>query len=155
SAPFDQPRIDLTFTARDVAVGKESIGTVTGRLARRGKDVSGDINAASTRLSLMGTGRISLTPQADAELTFRFHDSSLAPYVRLFVPQMSEYTTAVASGVIRVVGELTDFDHLLVDGTVDTVNLKLLDYTLTNAAPVRLALDQQILRIDDLQLTGE
>ena len=63
-------------------------------------------------MALTGTGRIALTPQSDAELTFRFHDTSLDPYVRLFVPKLSPFTTAVASGAIRVVGELADFDHL-------------------------------------------
>ena len=52
-------------------------------LALRGNELSGDLDAASPRLALTGTGRIALTPQADAELTFRFHDSSLDPYVRL------------------------------------------------------------------------
>jgi hypothetical protein len=59
-------------------------------------------------MALTGTGRIALTPQYDAELTFRFHDTSLDPYVRLFVPKLSPFTTAVASGAIRVVGELAD-----------------------------------------------
>ena len=42
--------------------------------------------------------RIALTRQSDAEITFRFHDSSLDPYVRVFVPKLSPYTAAVASG---------------------------------------------------------
>ena len=155
NATFDQPRFDLTYRASDVSIGREQIGEVSGKLARRGKELSGDVTAVSPRLTVTGAGRIALTPQADAELTFRFHDSSLDPYVRLFVPQMSEYTTAVASGNIRVVGELTDLDHLLVDAAVDAVSLKLIDYTLTNAAPVRIALDQHVVRIDDLQLVGE
>ena len=60
-----------------------------------------------------------MTPQGTSDLTFRFHDSSLDPYVRLFVPKLSPYTTAVASGSIRVAGELSDVDRLLVDATVD------------------------------------
>ena len=43
------------------------------------RELSGEIDAASPRLAITGTGRIALTPQADAELTFRFHDSSLDP----------------------------------------------------------------------------
>src|SRR3954467_4841881 len=101
------------------------------------------------------TGRVALTPQADAELTFRFHDTSLDPYVRLFVPKLSPFTTAVASGAIRIVGELADFDHLVVDGTVDTVEMRLLDYTVKNAAPIRINLDQQQVRIEELQLVGD
>ena len=127
----------------DLFVGEEGVGQVTGTLALRGNELSGELDAASPRLALTGTGRIALTPQADAELTFRFHDSSLDPYVRLFVPQLSPFTTAVASGSIRIVGELADLDHLLVDGTVDTLDMRLFDYALKNAAPIRISLDQQ------------
>ena len=58
--------------------------------------------AASPRLALTGAGRIALTPQADCELSFRFHDSSLDPYIRLFLPNLSARTPpAVDSGSMR------------------------------------------------------
>ena len=44
----------------------------------------------------------------DAELTIRFNETSLDPYVRFFEPRLSPFTNAVAGGTIRVVGELTD-----------------------------------------------
>ena len=152
---FESPRNDFKFRVNDLFIGEEGVGVVTGNLALRGKELSGEVAAASPRLAVTGTGRIALTPQADAELTFRFHDSSLDPYVRLFVPKLSPFTTAVASGAIRVVGELADVNHLVVDGTVDSLDLRLLDYAVKNAAPIRIALDQQQVRIDDLQLVGD
>jgi autotransporter translocation and assembly factor TamB len=105
-------------------------------------------------MALTGTGRIALTPQADAELTFRFHDTSLDPYVRLFVPKLSPFTTAVASGAIRVVGELADVNHLVIDGTVDSLEMRLLDYSVKNAAPIRIAFDRQQIRVEELQMVG-
>jgi translocation and assembly module TamB len=155
SGTFEAPRNDFKLRVNDLFVGEEGVGQVSGSLALRGKELSGDIDAASPRLALTGTGRIALTPQADAELTFRFHDSSLDPYVRLFEPRLSPFTTAVASGSIRVVGELADFDHLLVDATVDTLDLRLFDYALKNAAPIRIALDQREVNVQDLQVIGE
>jgi translocation and assembly module TamB len=151
---FDQPRYDVKFRVNDLFVAEEGVGQVTGTLAVQGQELRGEIDAASPRLAITGTGRVALTRQSDAEITFRFHDSSLDPYVRLFVPSLSQYTTAVASGSIRVVGELADFDHLLVDGTVDTLELRLLDYAVHNATPIRLALDRQQIRIDELRLEG-
>ena len=44
-------------------VGDEGVGQVTGTLALRGNELSGDIDAASPRLAITGTGRIALTPQ--------------------------------------------------------------------------------------------
>ena len=155
SGTFDVPRNDFRFRVNDLFVGEEGVGQVSGTLALRGNELSGEIDVASPRLAITGTGRIALTPQADAELTFRFHDSSLDPYVRLFVPRLSPFTTAVASGSIRVVGELADFDHLLVDGTVDSLDMRLFDYALKNAAPIRIALDRQQVKVDELQLVGD
>jgi translocation-and-assembly-module (TAM) inner membrane subunit TamB-like protein len=154
SGTFEAPRNDFKYRVDDLFVGDEGVGVVNGTLALRGSELSGSIDAASPRMALTGTGRIALTPQADAELTFRFHDTSLDPYVRLFVPRLSPFTTAVASGAIRVVGELADVDHLAVEGTVDSVEMRFLDYTVKNAAPIRIALERQQIRIDELQLVG-
>ena len=104
SGTFEAPRNDFKYRVDDLFVGEEGVGVVNGTLALRGAELSGSIDAASPRMALTGTGRIALTPQSDAELTFRFHDTSLDPYVRLFVPKLSPFTTAVASGAIRVVG---------------------------------------------------
>jgi hypothetical protein len=155
SGTFDVPRNDFKIRVNDLFVGEEGVGQVIGSLALRGKQLSGDLDVASPRLAITGTGRIALTPQAEGELTFRFHDSSLDPYVRLFEPRLSPFTTAVASGSIRAVGELADFDHLIVDATVDTVDLRLFDYALKNAAPIRLSLDKRDVNVQDLQLVGE
>src|SRR5205823_11677620 len=159
SGTFDQPRYDVRFRASSVFIGEEGIGQVTGTLALRGKELSGDVAAASPRLAITGTGRIALTPQADAEITFRFHDSSLDPYVRLFVPRLSPFTTAVGTGTIRLVGELTDLNHLLVDGSIDTLEMSLVDYALRNKQTLRLALNRQQVSLGDesgpLELVGE
>jgi translocation and assembly module TamB len=75
--------------------------------------------------------------------------------VRLFVPKLSPFTTAVASGALRIVGELANFDHLLVDGTVDSLDMRLFDYAVKNAAPIRLALDRNKVKVDQLLLIGD
>lgn len=155
SGTFDVPRYDVRIRIRDLFVRDEGIGEVTGRIAVRGKVLTLETEAASPRLSVSGAGRIALTPQADAELSFRFTESSLDPYVRTFQPALSPFTTAVASGTIRVVGELRDIDHVLVDGTVEQLDLRLFDYKLQNAGPIRLALDQHTVRIDRMRLVGE
>jgi hypothetical protein len=154
SGTFETPRYDVKFGIQDLFVGEEGVGQVTGSLTLRGKELSGGVDAASPRLAITGTGRIALTPQADCEITLRFHDSSLDPYVRLFVPKLSPFTTAVASGSIRMVGELADIDHLLVDTTVDTLDMRLFDYAIKNDSPIRLVLDHRQVRVAALQLVG-
>ncbi len=155
SGTFDAPRNTFKFRIADAAVSGQEVGEVTGTLVLRGNELSGDVNAASPRLALTGAGRVALTPEGDCELAFRFHDSSLDPYVRLFLPNLSPYTTAVTSGSVRITGELTDIDHLVVDATVDALDLKLFDYALRNDGPIRMTLDQRTIEIHSLQLAGE
>ena len=91
----------------------------------------------------------------DAELTLRFSDTSLDPYLRFFAPKMSPFTTAVADGTIRVVGELADIDHLLVETSVDKLQLKLFDYPAANDGPIQLALNQHVVQVKRFRLVGE
>ena len=147
SGPFEAPRYDVKGRIADLFAGDEGIGQVTGRLSVRGELLTMEIEAASPRLSVTGSGRIALTPQADAELTFRFSDTSFDPYLRFFEPRLSPFTTAVASGTVRVVGELGDITHLMVDARVESLALKLFDYQIHNEGPVELALDRNAITI--------
>ena len=56
------------------------------------------LEAASPRLAVSGSGRIALTPGMEADLSFTVADTSLDPYVRALNPNLSPFTTAIASG---------------------------------------------------------
>jgi hypothetical protein len=155
SSTFANPRYDVRFRMNNFAVAQEPVGLVTGTLALRGTEVNGELEANSETLALTGTGRISLEPGYDSDLTFRFHDSPLDPYVRLFVPKLSPYTTAVASGTIRVGGLLKDANQLHVDASIDRLEMALFDYGIRIPRPIRLTMEQQVVRVEDLQLVGD
>ena len=137
SGTFDSPRYDVRGTVRDLFVADEGIGQIVGNLSIDNELMTVRLEAASPRLAVSASGRIALTPELDSELTISVSDTSLDPYVRAFQPQLSPYTTAVASGSIRVVGELANIDHLLVDATVERLDVRLFDYALRNARPIR------------------
>jgi len=150
---FEAPRNDFKLLVNDLVIADERVGQVSGTLALRGNDLSGQIDAVSPQFGVLNaSGRISMTREADAELQFRFHDTSLDPFLKVFAPKLSPVTSATVSGAVRIAGELANAEHLRVDATVDTVEMKLLDYPLKNGAPIRIALEQQQVRIDDLQL---
>jgi len=155
SGTFEEPRYDVRFGVSDLYVRDEGIGEVTGRLAVRDTTLTMELEAASPRLAVSATGRIALTPEADAELTFRFTDTSLDPYVRAFEPRLSPFTTAVLSGSLRIVGELRNVEHLMVDGRVDDLQLRLFDYGLHNDGPIRLVLEGRTVRLAQMRLVGE
>jgi len=155
SGGFDSPSNDVKAQIRNMRIGDEEAGNVNGNLALRGRVLSGDLAANSPRLTVTGQGRINLTPRADADITLRVHDSSLDPYVRLFLPNLSADTTATVSGMIRASGQLADFDTITADATVDTLDMRLLDLQIHNPAPIKLSLARQRITIDDLQLAGQ
>jgi translocation and assembly module TamB len=159
---FDVPQWDVKARVDDLFAGDEGIGQMTGRLGLRGELLTAEFEAASRRLNVSGSGRIALTPEMDAEMTLRFADTSLDPYVRFFEPRLSPFTTAVAGGTVRIVGELTDINHLVVDTRVEQLDLKLFDYPLSNRdpgtnqyRPIEVSLDQNVLDIGQLHLFGE
>jgi hypothetical protein len=155
SGSFESPRYDVHATIRDFFAGEEGIGQVIGDVRIADALLTLELEAASPRLAISGAGRIALTPEMDTEMAFSVSDTSLDPYLRAFDPRLSPFTTAVASGRIRVVGELANIDRLLVDTTVDRLDVRFFDYRLRNAAPLRLALDRHSVRLTDVRLVGE
>ncbi|HEX4914193.1 MAG TPA: translocation/assembly module TamB domain-containing protein [Vicinamibacterales bacterium] len=152
---FEEPRYDVKFSASDLFFGEEGLGEMTGRLSMRGLLMTYEMEAASPRLAVSGTGRVELNDEMDAEMTFRVTDTSLDPYVRVLQPTFSPFTSAVASGTIRVVGELYNQDALRIDTNIDQLNLAFLDYRLRNAAPIRLSVERQTLNVDALRMVGD
>ena len=152
---FEEPRYDVKLRIDDLFAADEGVGQVSGRLAIRGELLTADFEAASPRLLVSGSGRVALTPEMDAEMTLRFQDTSLDPYVRFFQPTLSPYTTAVAGGTVRVAGELGDLAHLLVETRVERLQMKLFDDALPNDGPIELSLNHNVIEIDRLKVIGD
>jgi translocation and assembly module TamB len=164
SGAFDRPRYDVRGTIRDFFLNDEGIGLVVGDIGIDGDEMTVKLEAASARLAVSGGGRITLNDAMGAELSFSVADTSLDPYVRAFQPRLSPYTNASVSGTIRVYGELSDIDRVLVDATVDRFDARLFDYAIRNPddpdrpgrrLPIRLALDRHIVRVADMRLVGQ
>ncbi len=152
---FEEPRYDVKLRVADLFAGDEGIGLVVGLLRVRGELLTIDVEAASQRLQASGSGRIAMNDAMDAELTLTFRDTSLDPYLRFFEPRLSPFTNAVAEGTVRVVGELADIDHLVVDARIQQLDLKLFDYRLRNDGPIELSLDRTVAEIRRLRLSGD
>jgi len=159
---FDVPRYDVRMRVDDLFAADEGIGQLTGRLSLRGELLTAELEAASPRLVMSGSGRIALTEALDAELTLRFSNTSLDPYLRFFEPRLSPFTNAIAGGTVRVVGELADIDHLTVETRVEQLDLKLFDYRVSNIdpttqtpRPIELTLDHHVVNVGQLRLFGE
>jgi hypothetical protein len=152
---FEVPQYDVAFGIVDLFAGEEGVGQVTGHLGLRGELLTIDFEAASPRLAVSGAGRVALTDEMDADLTLRFNETSLDPYLRFFEPRLSPFTNAVAGGTVRATGELTNVDQLVVEARVEALDLTLFDYKLRNEGVIEIDLDRHVARIAQLKVRGE
>jgi hypothetical protein len=155
-ATFQAPRYDVRAAIDDLYVGDEGIGQVTAQLSIRDQQMYVDaLEMASSRLAVSGTGRMPFDDNADSDFTLTFVNTSLDPYLRVYSPTFSPFTTMVGSGMLRLIGPFNDSSRLKGDLRVDALGIRLIDYQIRNDGPVRLALGQNRLQIDRMQLVGE
>ena len=152
---FDDPRYEIRGTIVDLFIGDEEVGQITGRLDVRSGALAFNLEGASSTIAVSASGRVALTAENDADLSVRVTNASLDPYVRMFVPKLFPYVTAVVNGSMRVVGELRNWDHLRAEATVEQVDLSLVDYDVRNDGPISLTLDRRVVGIDRWRLVGE
>jgi hypothetical protein len=153
---FLLPRYEVQIGIDDLFVGDEGIGQAKAHLSFRDRLLTiAELEVASPRLAVSGTGRVEMNETGDAELTFRFSDTSLDPYVRAFEPRLSPFTRAVASGTIRVVGQLYDPEQLVVQADVESLDLRLFDYRLRNDQALRFSFDRNVARLQQVALVGD
>lgn len=157
------PRYDWDGRIVDFFWGDEGIGQATAHMVVEEDLVTIDrLDIASDRLSVSGSGRVAMTDEYDAEMTLRFNESSIDPYLRFVAPGLSPYTQAVVSGVVRLRGELANLSRLGVDLTIDRADLRLLDFELRNPVladgtrqPLRFSFDDDVLTVDAFRLEGD
>ena len=149
------PRYELRGAVTDLSVNEEVVGQLSGRVNVRDGVMGLEIEAGSPTLAISGSGRVELIPASDAELLFRFTNTTLDPYVRAYAPSVPEETSIVVSGTLQVTGPLRDVDSLLMQATVEQLELGFYDYIVRNDAAVELVLDQNVVRIQQMNLVGD
>ncbi len=149
------PRYELRGSVFNLNVNREVVGQLSGRIDVRDGVMRLEVEAGSPTLAISGSGRVELTPARDAELLFRFTNTALDPYVRAYTPSVPDQTSMVVSGTLQVTGPLRDVDSLLMQATVEQLELGVFDYMVRNDAAVELVLDQNVLRIQQMDLVGD
>ena len=152
---FADPRYEMRGTIADFSVNDEVVGQVTGRVDVRDGVMGIEVEVASTRLAVSGSGRVELSAQNEAEILFRFTNASLDPFVRAYASALPVETSARVSGTLQLYGPLRDVAKLRMDATVEQLELKLYDYAIGNDGPLRLTLDQSVVHVERMDLIGD
>ena len=138
----------------DLFLGEEGIGEVAEPVRRAGPaaDVESSRRPAS---AVSGTGRIAMTRDVDAELSFRFTGRSLDPYVRLFEPRLSPFTRPWPAAASASSASWRTGTTCRSTARSTQLDMRLFDYQLRNDGPIRLALDNNVVTAQQLRLVGE
>ncbi|MFO7692957.1 MAG: translocation/assembly module TamB domain-containing protein [Vicinamibacterales bacterium] len=156
SGAFLEPTYDVDFQVRDLFVRDEGIGDLRkGRLELRNDDLNFSFVVGSARFPATAVGKVTLLGDYPGDVNIRVTDASLDPYARVFVPSLSPFAQAVASGTLRLSGALASLDNLVARLHVDTLDLKLFDYRLHNDGPIDVTLEQGLARVGRFRLAGE
>jgi len=155
SGSTEHPRYEWDGSVADLFWGDEGIGQATAHMVIDEALMRIDrLDVASDRLSVSGSGQVARNDTYDGDLSLRFNETSVDPFLRALAPQLSPYTQAVVSGAVRFRGALADISRLAVDVTVEKADLKLFDYTLSNPMgadgvrrPLRMAFSENVLTI--------
>ena len=143
---------DVEATVDDLFVADEGIGQVTGRFTIRNKVLTFErLMAASSRLQVSGSGTIELDDASDADLRFRFQQTSIDPYLRVPGAGDIRRTPARSSAdrSMRAARSATA-EGPRDDATIDERQLTLFDYELTNDGPVQLTSRQPVFTVGRL-----
>ncbi len=155
SGSTEHPRYEWDGRVADLFWADEGIGQATAHLIIQEDAVTIErLDVASDRLAVSGSGQVAMNDTYDAEVSLRFNETSIDPYLRFVAPQLSPYTQAVVSGAVRIRGELANLSRLGVDLTLDRADLRLFDYTLSNPVdrddvrvPIRMSFLEDVLTI--------
>jgi hypothetical protein len=157
---FDHPQYEFRAHVPDLSISSQGIGDVSGVLqVRNNVLLITQLEAASGLLQASGTGSIALTGGYDSNLTFRFTDTSIDPYLPFIAPAMapkiSQYTRARVGGSLQIQGELSHPETLNALAVIDDARLTLLTYELRNQGELRMTLKDNAVGISHLVLVGE
>ena len=156
SGVFARVEFDVTGRIHDLYIGDEGVGQVNGKIGMRGDNVNFEFQAGSTRLEASMVGQVNRRSLSyPGDITLRVTDTSLDPYARLFAANLSPYARAIVSGTVRISGTLGKLDGIVARAVVDKVDLSLFDYSLRNSGVIDIGVDQNTVRINQFNLTGD
>jgi hypothetical protein len=153
ASTFKSPRYDVTMSGEDVSFGGQPIGAPAVHFGVRERLIT--IDRFEPGLGVSGSGWIEMSPTIDADFSLRFTETLLDPYVRLFEPRLPPNTHVAASGAIRVIGQLANWDRLSATATVEALDVSLFDYQIWNDGPIRLAFENNTITAQQLKLAGK
>ncbi|MGA8763368.1 MAG: translocation/assembly module TamB domain-containing protein, partial [Candidatus Sulfotelmatobacter sp.] len=154
SGTFDAPSINAGVHIRGLTLDRELAGDFDLQAVTQGSQLRLTGNSHFQRGSLLVDGNIQLRDDYAANLSFRVEHLDLdALWRSYFRGQMTGHSDVVGS--VEVHGPLRQPHKWSLEGNVSDVSLDLDNVTLHNQDPIRFALADNVVRIEQLHLVGQ
>ncbi len=155
SGEFAVPTFDVNGRMLDLFVRDEGIGPAKFNVAVRGETTSFDFDAASPRFVVTGSGKTTRLKPYTGEISLRFMQTSIDPYLRLAQPGLPQFTSIVATGSVRARGSFAKPETIVADLKVDEADINLYDYPLHSDGPLDIRIDQGVFNLRQVKFRGE
>jgi translocation and assembly module TamB len=155
AAEFDSPTYTVAGVVPDLYIGDQGIGAIEGQIRiNNGRLLIERMAVRSGLMDVDARGTVDLNDALDGDLHFRFTETSVDPYLKFVLPELSPYTRAILSGSVDVAGPLRQPRRLDIQGDVHDATLVLFDYQLKNDGPIQLSYANEAMAIRNLKLRG-
>jgi len=153
---LERPRIQGRLSSPRLFLGDEGLGAMTAALRGFGDGrVALEAGCRSPRVDLTLSGSVRADPPYRASLRLTAESTSLDPFLRLLAPRLPTSLGLLVSGTARVEGPLLNPRELAVDAELKELELLLPSYPIKNPAPLRFAVREGHLELQDVRLAGE
>jgi translocation and assembly module TamB len=154
SGTFEQPIINGRLEASKLSANGEAIGNVVATAVTRGRELQLNAEAIVEQARLTAAGVVTLRDQFPADITLTLADFDFDPFLRAFFPGKLTGHSLIA-GDITLRGPLKQPRLLAVEGNIERLNAEIENIKLSNQGPVRFAMRDQVLRLDQFRIVGD
>lgn len=153
---FARPRLEGSLSSPGLRWGDVDLGGTEVILHASGEPaLSVGVTCGARRDTFVLTGEIGTLAPHVSRLEVSVEQAALAPLLLRFLPGLGGSTGVVATGRASLRGPLALPRELVVDASVSSLELLLPEYPIRNNGPLRLALRQGRLSLEDITLAAE
>jgi len=154
SGTVDAPIINGTLSVRGLVMNGEPLGDMEATAATHGADMRLTARSHFQNAELSVDGDVRLRDEFPAQLRLRFAHFDIDAVLRAFLQGRVTGHSEMA-GTMELKGPLKQPRLLNVTGTIDEFAAEIEKVKLASDGPIRFAMANQVLRIDQLRLVGD
>jgi translocation and assembly module TamB len=149
-----EPGLTMTAKLEDVRLKGQAVGDATADMHSQGKMLRFSANSNLVGAKVNATGQVDLTGNYDTQSKLTFAGLDLNKLLAIFAPGKIALQTSLG-GVVTVNGPLRTPNFLSGRADFNDFDLKLQGIELKTAEPLQLSLQNGVMRLEQVHITGQ